>query len=180
MLNYSPELQFFHCIEQSDGENSGVNLFMDGFNAIDKFKKENRKGYDILTEVKFQYFDVGTDDFGKFHMALERPVIGFDSFGEYEHFMISNNVRDSYINAPTEKILEAYEAYYAICKIIRAKENILKLKLNPGDIIAFNNKRVLHGRTSYDATKTTRWLEGCYFDWDEVHSKYRVLKAKKN
>lgn len=46
----------------------------------------------------------------------------------------------------------------------------------PGDILAFSNLRVLHGRTGYvDQNGNTRHLVGAFIDWDEVYSRLRTL-----
>lgn len=47
----------------------------------------------------------------------------------------------------------------------------------PGDVITFDNWRLLHGRRSYEAgTEITRHLEGAYADWDVVLSRLRILR----
>ena len=54
--------------------------------------------------------------------------------------------------------------------------------MNPGDIIALNNERVLHARGAYSSRDfdNSRLLEGTYFDWDPIYSKIRVLARKMN
>ena len=42
--------------------------------------------------------------------------------------------------------------------------NLVEYKMEEGDIVCFNDQRVLHGRTAYDAEKVDRWLEGGYLD----------------
>ena len=49
----------------------------------------------------------------------------------------------------------------------------------PGDLVAFNNRRVLHGRTAYDPTVTDRALQGCYVDIDEAFSKMDQLRFQR-
>lgn len=46
-----------------------------------------------------------------------------------------------------------------------------------GDILTFDNIRLLHGRDKYEDTgKIMRHVIGGYLDWDEVWSRIRVLK----
>ena len=48
-----------------------------------------------------------------------------------------------------------------------------------GEMVTFNNLRVLHGRTAFGRDlKGERLVQGAYLDWDEVRSRIRVLKAK--
>jgi len=54
-------------------------------------------------------------------------------------------------------------------------------KLSPGDMLVFNNRRMLHGRRGFSAAKGTsfedsqRHLVGCYTNIDDTLNSYRVL-----
>ena len=50
--------------------------------------------------------------------------------------------------------------------------------LAPGDLVAFNNRRILHGRTGFDQSRISRHLEGCYVDIDEAMAIYDSLCNK--
>lgn len=54
----------------------------------------------------------------------------------------------------------------------------LSFHLTAGDVVAFNNRRVLHGRTAFDQARVSRHLEGCYVDIDETLSIYDSLRNK--
>lgn len=45
-----------------------------------------------------------------------------------------------------------------------------------GDLLAFDNRRVLHGRRGYDAHGGKRFIEGIYGDRDDLHSSIRTLR----
>jgi hypothetical protein len=50
-----------------------------------------------------------------------------------------------------------------------------------GDVVLYANTRLLHGRTTFKSfSGRARKLEGCYFDWDIVRSKVRVLRDRLN
>lgn len=42
----------------------------------------------------------------------------------------------------------------------------------------FDNRRVLHARRAFDASKGERWLKGAYVDDDVFFSKLRVLEER--
>lgn len=49
--------------------------------------------------------------------------------------------------------------------------------LYAGDLVTFDNWRLLHGRKSYVSHhENLRHLEGAYLDWDEVMSRLRILR----
>ena len=54
----------------------------------------------------------------------------------------------------------------------------LRFKLDPGQLMMFDNNRVLHGRTAFDPSEGHRQLQGCYIDRDGPRSLYRVLKRR--
>jgi alpha-ketoglutarate-dependent taurine dioxygenase len=49
-----------------------------------------------------------------------------------------------------------------------------------GEIAIFANNRVLHGREAYSGTEgqQPRHLIGCYFTYDAIRSKLRVLQRR--
>lgn len=98
-------------------------------------------------------------------------------FGNVESIAHNNHVRSSFINAPASKVKSIYEAYYKLVKTMYDGVNLVTYKQKDGDIVTFNNQRILHGRAAYKAT-TMRHLSGCYFDWDEAYSAIRVYRNK--
>lgn len=74
-----------------------------------------------------------------------------------------------------------YEAYYSLTKRLKDQKNMFVHKLSPGEIVVFDNDRVLHGRTGYTLTENVgRCLESAYIDWDVARSKLNVLGKKLN
>jgi len=58
--------------------------------------------------------------------------------------------------------------------------NRWEVQLEPGDCIAFDNRRVLHAREGFTLGQGgERWLKGAYCDGDEVRSRWRVLEKKR-
>lgn len=47
-------------------------------------------------------------------------------------------------------------------------------------MLIFNNRRMLHGRKSYNPQLTERHLEGCYLDEDEFLSRLTLLRLAKD
>lgn len=51
-------------------------------------------------------------------------------------------------------------------------------RLEEGDCVSFQNRRILHAREPYDLKGGKRHLRGAYVDLDEFENKYRVLFQK--
>ena len=74
------------------------------------------------------------------------------------------------------------DRYYAARKKISDLYNSdnykIEFKLVPGDLMMMDNYRLLHGRTAFDLNEGSRYLQGCYIDYDSTEGKLRHLKRK--
>ena len=59
-----------------------------------------------------------------------------------------------------------------------AEQYTWQKRLKPGDVLVFNNRRMLHGRNGYSGTG--RHLIGCYTNIDETICRYRLLQRSKD
>jgi gamma-butyrobetaine dioxygenase len=55
----------------------------------------------------------------------------------------------------------------------------LQRKLAPGEMVIFDNRRVLHGRSAYGGGGR-RWLQGCYAERDGLHATLSRLRGAAN
>lgn len=173
---HQPDVQFLHCIEQSAGEGAGTSLLTDGIRAVHQLVERDHRSFKLLTEVRFTFRHRSDDVIGKFNIQNERPIIQLDAFGNVESIGLHNHSRLPLTNVPSDMVKDCYEAYYALIRTVN--EDVLYYQMKPGDVVSFNNKRVLHGRTGFNAATTSRWLEGGYMNFDELKSKYRVVKEQ--
>jgi gamma-butyrobetaine dioxygenase len=79
---------------------------------------------------------------------------------------------------PQDKLNSFYRARKILSDLYSSSQFELKFKLQKGDVIMFDNHRLLHGRTSYDPNEGMRHLQGCYLDFDSTDGKLRHLKRK--
>ena len=86
----------------------------------------------------------------------------------------------SNIQYTPSELLEFYDAYYKLTKLIYKPENIIDFQLQPGQIALFQNTRVMHGRSAYEGERSTgsRWLQGVFLEHDVIFSKLRVMQRK--
>ena len=57
------------------------------------------------------------------------------------------------------------------------EEYTVNYRMEEGDLVSFNNRRVFHGRGSF-GSNDTRHLQGTYTDTDEFVNRLRTLKKK--
>uniref|UniRef100_A0A1I8H788 TauD domain-containing protein n=1 Tax=Macrostomum lignano TaxID=282301 RepID=A0A1I8H788_9PLAT len=171
------QIQLLHCLAQSDNITGGENFFSDGFHAANLLKVANPEAYKMLTTRLVDFYDYGTDHLADFHMLCRQRVISLTSDGEYEMICYNNQVRDTYLNMPAYQVQLFYDALKAFDTLLHGKQCSVFTKLKEGDIVTFDNRRVLHGRNSYTVHGTAeRHLEGAYLRWDEVYSRIRRLE----
>ena len=73
-----------------------------------------------------------------------------------------------------EDVAGGYEALRLFHRTPDEPEFELKFRLTAGDILCFDNRRVLHGRDAFTGSGK-RHLQGIYIDRDEIMSRGRAL-----
>lgn len=105
---------------------------------------------------------------------MREPVIDLDGEGRPREIRFNNWIRDT-LSLPSDQIEAWYDAYRALWQILRRPEGRVELTLEPGQMVAFDNRRVLHGRNAFDPNTGKRHLQGTYLDLDMLQSHLRVL-----
>ena len=62
--------------------------------------------------------------------------------------------------------------------LLGEEENMFQLKLDPGQCVIFENRRVVHSRRQFDNSSGKRWLAGAYVDNDALISCFRQCARK--
>jgi gamma-butyrobetaine dioxygenase len=74
------------------------------------------------------------------------------------------------------------DAYYRARQLfdhrLRAPDFEIRFLLGAGELVMFDNCRLLHGRTAFDPSQGLRHLQGCYIDLDGPRSLYRVMRRR--
>ncbi|KAH7953218.1 hypothetical protein HPB49_006188 [Dermacentor silvarum] len=178
-MNYrenSPGLQMLHCLKAMDSKEDvgGKSFFVDGFMVANWMREHSPAAFHILssTPVQFSIFS------HKMRYSQTKPVICVNKDGNVCEIHYNNRTLAPVQTAP-HLVAPFYHALKEFAMKMRDANSELSFNMVPGDLVAFNNRRVLHGRTSFDPTKVTRHLEGCYADIDEVFTKYRAMHSTK-
>ncbi|XP_026175390.1 gamma-butyrobetaine dioxygenase [Mastacembelus armatus] len=173
-LHFAPGVQFLHCINQAmEGGESEV---VDGFHMAEQLQREDPEAFKTLTSLLVDFTDTGTD-YCDFMLQSKKCIIDVDAEGRVARINYNNATRDSVLDLPLHQVQPFYRALKAFVDIMNRPENIVTYKMEPGDVVTFDNWRLLHGRRSYiSRPDKPRHLEGAYLDWDEVMSRLRILR----
>ncbi|MEH6547026.1 MAG: TauD/TfdA family dioxygenase [Sneathiella sp.] len=166
-----PGTQFLHCLE-FDAE-GGESTLVDGFGAARQLEKEDPAAYELLAKlhIPFRFHDQDWD------VQWSAPTIARDQLGDLQEIRF-HAALTAPLDLDFDDVLPFYRAYRVFTEIIRRSDNVLALKLQPGDLLVFNNRRALHGRAAFNPESGPRHLQGCYVDNDSVLSKRRTLRGK--
>lgn len=175
-----PRLQLLHCLRASTS--GGSSLFTDSYRALRELARTKSFDYDTLQrkEVLFHYNNDGH------HLYRKRPVIGplLPPFGRQVSWSppfqgpFSGPSVDIHDNIT---VRQWYKAAKSFDVIVEKKDAIYERQMAPGECVIFDNRRVLHARTSFkvDDVGKERWLKGAYLDTDPFLSKLSVLQASR-
>ena len=169
---YQPGLQFLHCLENEAA--GGMSTMVDGFAVANALREFDSEAYETLTTVPWNWANRSkTSDY-----RWASPMIVTDHAGAVTEVRVGNWLRAP-LQTKAADVERAYTAYRAFATLTRSKEFRIEFRFEPGDCIAFDNRRILHGRTAFDdGDNGRRHLRGCYSERDELHSRLRVLERQ--
>ena len=159
----APGLQLLLCCEyEAEG---GESIMVDGFKIAQILREKHGTSYNILSEIDIpgRYFGDGVE------LIAKRPVF---KFRNKKLIQVSfNNYDRGDFRLPNNKINDFYNAIRAFDKLANAKEMQWRQILKPGQLLIFNNWRVLHGRSEFSGK---RKMSGCYINKEDFESVCRM------
>lgn len=198
-----PGLQLLHCIRNNQEIiQGGESTLIDAVAAAEYLRK-----------VEPRYFHTLSQCFGTFvkqregaDMVYTRPHIVVGEMGQVVAVHWSPPFEGPPMGIPPDQIEDYFEAYSAFERMLDdhssssaflppkldavchqyACDYTWERSLEPGDMLIFNNQRMLHGRRGFDLLKDEngsdghndtvhRHLAGCYTNIDDALNTYRVL-----
>jgi gamma-butyrobetaine dioxygenase len=163
-----PGIQLLHCLV-NDAQ-GGLSTLVDGLAVAEHLRAHAPDEFAILArvQIRFRYRDVATD------LAAQAPILALDPGGRFA--AIHYSPRLDYVPLLSfEELDRFYAARRALDHLLRSEKFERRFRLGAGDLIMFDNQRLLHGRTEFDPSSGLRHLQGCYIDADGPRSLYRVL-----
>ena len=164
-----PGLQLLHCLESST--TGGESILQDGFMAARILRRENPAHFELLSHnwINFRFRDGATD------LQARVPLIEINDLDQIIKVRFNNRSIDT-LKLPPATMREFYPAYQHYAEILEREELQIVFKLQPGELMLFDNTRTLHARKAY-SDSGTRHLQGAYSDLDGLYSSLRRLEA---
>jgi gamma-butyrobetaine dioxygenase len=148
-------------------------MFADGFALSNHLRAVDPQAFDVLTRtpVPFHYRSKDAE------LYAERPLIQLSCRGEVNavHY---NNRSIAPLRLEPRSAAGFYRAYRRFAELLREPSHQLKVALRDGDLVLFDNQRILHGRSAFSSAKHPRHLRGCYLTRDSVYSETALLRRR--
>jgi gamma-butyrobetaine dioxygenase len=164
-----PGIQLLHCLcNQTEG---GLSTVVDGLAVANALHAQDATLFTSLasTPVRFRYTDSRTE------LVATAPLIELDQRGAFAAMHYSPRLDETPL-LPHAELSVFYHARHMLDGMLRSERFERRFRLNQGDLIMFDNRRLLHGRTEFNPAEGLRHLQGCYIDADGPASLYRVLQ----
>lgn len=166
-----PTMQLLHCLQSS--ASGGENMLVDGWHVAEQLRTSDSDGFDALTTtpVTFAYRDATAE------LITRAPLIEIDASGAVRAIRFNpRSMRPAAL--PDCELVRWYDAYLLFANMLVDPAHQIRFRLDPGELFVVDNRRVLHGRTAFEATSGTRHLQGCYADIDGLQSTIAVLSRR--
>lgn len=166
-----PGIQLLHCL--ANETTGGLSTLVDGYAVAEALRSRDPEAFKILstTPIRFRYRDKSTE------LIASQTPIELDVLGQVKTIHFSPRL-DFVPLLPMRELSDYYRARRIFDHLLRAEEFEIRFLLNAGDLVMFDNCRLLHGRTSFNPAEGLRHLQGCYIDIDGPRSLYRVLNRQ--
>ena len=168
-----PGIQLLHCI--ANDAPGGDSTLVDGLAAAQVMRLEVPELFRAMadTEVEFRY-DMGTDT-----VVDTGPVFEHDHLGRLRRIRFNTK-----LDVPLPRAHVELDAWYAgrrwLTRWLNDPAHRVTFRLQPGDVMLMDNRRVLHGRTAFDPTRGHRHLQGCYIGHDGPDTMHRLTTRRRS
>ncbi|OAX79522.1 hypothetical protein ACJ72_06157 [Emergomyces africanus] len=188
-----PGYQLLHCLKNSFS--GGESIFADTFQAAVRLLRNEPDLFEVLcrTPTRFEYKN-NSQYYQHSHPTIEieggelflnnppkhNPVPYINYVNYSPPFQAPSHISKHLVDdRDVKRYLRAMKAFAAE---LSKPENIFQVKLEPGQCVIFQNRRVVHARNAFDLSgggegdsTGERWLRGAYVDEDALRSKFRLL-----
>jgi gamma-butyrobetaine dioxygenase len=163
-----PGFQMLHCLVNTCA--AGFSTMADGYAVVRHLREHQPDVHDVLANTNWVFFNRSPEHDHRW----TGPLIDYGAPGMPLTLRAFHPLR-AFPDMDDADVPAAYAALREFSRLAGSDEFQMRYPFRPGDLVAFDNRRLLHGRASIDADGGQRELHGTYIDHDEVYSRLRVL-----
>lgn len=169
----APGLQLLHCLRYDPEVEGGESLFLDSFHVAEEFRKQFPEQFENLVRIPGTFQKIHFERDYPVKLVYKRPHIVLNPDKE----IVAVNWSPAFegtLSVPEEDVEPYYEAYRTFSKLLDESPLQKSVKMQPGDLVCFNNRRVLHGRKAFTLNGGMRFFKGTYVNIDEFRNTFQV------
>ena len=163
-------IMLFHCLTP-DPSGGGASLFVDGVAVAEDLRRRDPDAFSFLAKTPLVW---AAERNPKERFRTRARLIATDSLGVVRGVRASDRTMPP-MDLPEDQIGPAYDALRAFYDELQKPERAYERRLQPGEMVVFDNHRVLHARRSFDPSAGERHLQQLSVDREEFHSIFRQL-----
>lgn len=152
-LDAPPRYQLLQCIRTAEA--GGDSFLCDALAAARYLASIDAPAFERLTTFPVRFHRKQRS----FERIVDSPLLTMEGpsgfLVRYSYFTLAP------FQASFGEMEAWYRAYARFAEIVRDPRHQVRLRLEPGDFVLYDNHRMLHGRTAFSGA---RWLRGIYFD----------------
>eukprot|EP00041_Stephanoeca_diplocostata_P023481 m.578037 g.578037 ORF g.578037 m.578037 type:complete len:246 (+) comp22303_c0_seq1:140-877(+) len=173
----------------------GESTLLDLVALMDVFRRRHPEHFATLCRVPVRFEKIHFDRADPVAMVYHRPIVTVNPATD----KITQVTWAPPFEGPLPRydagtvVDEFYRAYCALAEMIEPASDgsivpappasaTVKFRLTPGDVITFNNRRMLHGRLPFHSAnglqEPERHLHGIYVNIDEFKSRHMVMSKR--
>ena len=170
-----PGLQLLHCLAFDQSVTGGGSLLIDSFRVAEALRDACPTAFNTLTTIPATFLKDHSRRAHPVLLSYQRPHIATDPRSSrvtgvfwsppFEGPLIPNGTND---------VSDYYLAYRLLHRAIEEAPR-WERRLQPSEMLVFNNRRMLHGRHGFESNGGMRHLRGCYVNIDEYANALNLL-----
>jgi len=202
VLRYSadpPRFQALHCLRNR--VEGGASYFVDSFASARRLARTHPHHVALLTKTKLRYEYDNDDHYLSWQHLVLPPNLStpyavvnwsppFQAMRRAMHRRVTTGEEAEAVVEVDARCFDALQAWEAE---LRRPEHAYEFTMREGDLVLFDNRRILHARRGFrDLSEEkakergveivpgepTRWLKGCYLNGEVVWDKLVVLNNR--
>ena len=165
-----PGLQILFCLKQSDS--GGESTFADSHAAAESLRVKDPDSFQVLLKEKCTFQKIHDLRAVPAKYIYRRPHIELNDEGNVNAVFWSPPFEGPFVPS-SHDYEETTEEYYKAYRSFREEilRHQIQVRLSPGDMAIWNQRRVLHGRNAFEGGE--RHMQGAYVNIDDFASRVR-------
>jgi alpha-ketoglutarate-dependent taurine dioxygenase len=162
-----PGFQLLHCLS-APGQ-GGESVFVDGMAVAERLRAHDPDALTTLSQIPVLY------RFEELALTNERTMLEVDTQGEFRAIYYDDrSIAPLPLKGP--RLKKYYAAYRQLAELLGEPARSVGCRLQPGDLVLFDNTRVLHGHAAFSVG--ARQFQGYHLDADGLYSALAVLSRQ--